>query len=346
MALFDRYIAVDWSAHNGPKLGPDSIWIGEWGPAGPLSSRNLPTRAAAMADLEQTLLDARARGERILLGFDFVFGFPAGSAEALVGAATPTPHPSPQGGGRSRTEAPNDIGTVSQDSLPLMGRGDPRSGWVGVAEPPTRQPWQSLWSLLSTLVKDTDHNLSNRFEVAETLNRLGARFWGHPHGRSYTHLTPKKPLDPHHLPERRTVEAHLSGPQPVWKLTGVGAVGSQTLLGIPRLEALRRHPLLGPDIAVWPFETDFERRLERPIIVAEIYPSLFTPAPGIEPRDRAQVETCVARYAGFDAAGQLGAFLAAPAGLDPARRALALAEEGWIAGVGQSAPWQPAEAAA
>jgi precorrin-8X/cobalt-precorrin-8 methylmutase len=208
------------------------------------------------------------------------------------------------------------------------------------------RPWQSLWSLLFTLVEDTDQNLSNRFEVAEHLNRLGARFWGHPHGRSYAHLTPKKPLAPHQLPERRTVEAHLSGPQPVWKLTGVGAVGSQTLLGIARLEALRRHALLGPDIAVWPFESDFERRLDRPILLAEIYPSLFAPAPGITPRDRAQVEACVARYAGFDAAGQLGTFLAAPAGLDPARRAIALGEEGWIAGVGQSALWQPAEAAA
>lgn len=316
MALFDRYIAVDWSANNGPKRGPDSIWIGEWGPSGPVPSRNLPTRAAAMADLEQTLLSARARGERILLGFDFAFGFPSGTARTLSQPAPPPASP----------------------TLPLAGR----AGEGGDAP----QPWQSLWSLLSTLVEDTDQNLSNRFEVAEHLNRLGARFWGHPHGRTYTHLTPKKPLAAHGLPERRAVEAHLSGPQPVWKLTGVGAVGSQTLLGIPRLEALRRHPVLGPDIAVWPFESDFERRLDRPILLAEIYPSLFAPMPGIVPRDRAQVETCVARYAGFDAAGALGTFLAAPAGLDPARRAIALSEEGWIAGVGQSALWQPAGAAA
>lgn len=316
MALFDRYIAVDWSANNGPKRGPDSIWIGEWGPSGPVPSRNLPTRAAAMADLEQTLLSARARGERILLGFDFAFGFPSGTARTLSQPAPPPASP----------------------TLPLAGR----AGEGG--DPP--QPWQSLWSLLSTLVEDTDQNLSNRFEVAEALNRAGARFWGHPHGRTYTHLTPKKPLAAHGLPERRAVEAHLSGPQPVWKLTGVGAVGSQTLLGIPRLEALRRHPVLGPHIAVWPFESDFERRLDRPILLAEIYPSLFAPTPGIVPRDRAQVETCVARYAGFDAAGALATFLAAPAGLDPARRAVALSEEGWIAGVGQSALWQPAGAAA
>lgn len=334
MALFDRYIAVDWSAHNGPKRGADSIWIGEWGPSGSVPSRNLPTRAAAMADLEQTLLSARARGERILLGFDFAFGFPSGTASALAPASPPPP---PLRGrvpeGRVRGDEPQ-----TSPTLPLAGR----AGEGGDAP----QPWQSLWSLLSTLVEDTDQNLSNRFEVAEHLNRLGARFWGHPHGRTYTHLTPKKPLAAHGLPERRAVEAHLSGPQPVWKLTGVGAVGSQTLLGIPRLEALRRHPVLGPDIAVWPFETDFERRLDRPILLAEIYPSLFAPMPGIVPRDRAQVETCVTRYAGFDVAGELATFLAAPAGLDPARRAIALSEEGWIAGVGQSALSQPAGAAA
>jgi hypothetical protein len=209
-----------------------------------------------------------------------------------------------------------------------------------VPQPPA--PWQSLWSHLATLVEDSETNLSNRFEVAETLNRAGGRFWGHPHGRLYAHLTPKKPLDAHPLPERRGVEALVRGPQPVWKLTGVGAVGSQTLLGIPRLEALRRHPVLGPDIAVWPFDTDFERRLVKPVVIAEIYPSLFAPAPGIEPRDRAQVEACVSRYAALDATGDLSTFLSAPPGLDPATRARAVAEEGWIAGIGHEHLWQAA----
>jgi precorrin-8X/cobalt-precorrin-8 methylmutase len=337
MAVFDRYIAVDWSAHNGPKTGADSIWIGEWGPAGPGPSRNPPTRAAAMADLEHTLLAARAAGERILLGFDFVFGFPAGAAEAIAGAAPPLPS-SPAGGevpiecvARSPSHPP-------ADTLPLAGRD-------GEGEAPRSNlspPWSRLWSTLHTLITDTDQNLSNRFEVAETLNRVGGRFWGHPHGRLYAHLTPKKPLAAHPLPERRGVEALVRGPQPVWKLTGVGAVGSQTLLGIPRLEALRRHRVLGPDIAVWPFDTDFERHLERPLVIAEIYPSLFTPAPGIEPRDRAQVQACVARYAALDAAGDLRTFLSAPPGLDPAIRALAVGQEGWIAGIGHQHLWQAA----
>lgn len=335
MRVFDRYIAVDWSANNGPKAGKDSIWIGEWGPTGPVASRNPSTRAAAMADIEATLLSARARHERILIGFDFVFGFPAGSAAVVERAAPPLP-PSPAGGEVPIEDVARSLPQPPADTLPLAGR----DGEGEEKRSNLSKPWQSLWSTLHALVEDTDQNLSNRFEVAEALNRAGGRFWGHPHGRTYAHLTPKKPLDNHPLPERRVVEALVTGPQPVWKLTGVGAVGSQTLLGIPRLEALRRHPLLGPDIAVWPFDSDFDRQLERPILIAEIYPSLFEPAAGIEPRDRAQVETCVARYAEFDRAGDLRTFLSAPAGLNAETRARAVAEEGWIAGIGHESLWQ------
>jgi len=327
MPLFDRYIAVDWSASNSPKTGRDSIWIAEATSGGLVGARNPSTRAAAMADLESTLVAARMRGERVLCGFDFAFGFPAGTAARLAQAAN-----------QSAT-------TLSRDSLPPVGRGDPRSGWVGGGEPPAEKPWHVLWSLLSTLIDDSDANLSNRFEVAEALNGRGAKFWGHPHGRSYAQLTPTKPAGFYaDLPERRAVEAALSGPQPVWKLTGVGAVGSQTLLGIARLEALRQHARLGPDIAVWPFETDFERALGAPITLVEIYPSLLRLTSASAPRDRAQVETCVAHYADLDRAGLLDRFLSAPADLEA--RASCLAEEGWIAGVGHPTLCQPVRAAA
>ena len=57
--IFDRYIAVDWSANNGPKTGKDSIWIGEATPAGPLPSRNPSTRSAAIR-IPSTLITAPA----------------------------------------------------------------------------------------------------------------------------------------------------------------------------------------------------------------------------------------------------------------------------------------------
>ena len=298
MPIFDRYIAVDWSANNGPKTGKDSIWIGEATPFGLLASRNPATRALAMCDIEQTLLAARSRGERIMLGFDFVFGFPVGAAEAITQAT----------GARGR----------------------------GADEGAPHAPWRHLWSTLHTLITDTDANLSNRFDVAAHINHATApRFWGHPHGRSYEHLAPTRAASDYTtIAERRGVESRIRGPQPVWKLTGVGAVGSQTLLGIPRLETLRRHPALGRDIAVWPFETDFEHNLAAGIALVEIYPSFFPLDVAADPKDRAQVETCVLRYAALDAAGLLATFLSAPPDISPAIRAAAIAEEGWIAGVG------------
>ena len=73
MALFDRYIAVDWSAANTPRTGTDSIWIADSAAA----SINPSTRHEAMAVVTDRLLAARAAGERVMLGFDFVLSFGA-----------------------------------------------------------------------------------------------------------------------------------------------------------------------------------------------------------------------------------------------------------------------------
>jgi precorrin-8X/cobalt-precorrin-8 methylmutase len=82
--LFDRYIAVDWSANNKPKLGKDSIW------AGIASSRddrvealNLSTRGQAEAWLHRQLVETVRAGGRVLVGLDFPCGYPTGFAAAL-----------------------------------------------------------------------------------------------------------------------------------------------------------------------------------------------------------------------------------------------------------------------
>ena len=87
MPLFDRYIAVDWSANNGPKSGKDSIWIAERTGAQAEPSINPRTRHAAMLHVVARLERAIAAGERVLVGFDFPFGYPAGAASALGGSA-------------------------------------------------------------------------------------------------------------------------------------------------------------------------------------------------------------------------------------------------------------------
>lgn len=281
MPLFDRYIAVDWSAANTPRRGKDSIWIAD----SEAESINPPTRHEAMAIVTERLLAARAANQRVMLGFDFVFGYPEGAAEAIAG------------------------------------RGD----------------WQALWAHLADAVIDNPDNTSNRFHVAAAINaRLAApHYWGHPHQHRYDNLSPRRPAAYATLPERRRAEIAARAAQPVWKLMGAGAVGSQSMLGIARLEALRLHPLLGGDIAVWPFETAFADALERPVTIVEIYPSLFPlDDPSVTPKDRAQVETCIRHFAALDAADELAAVLAAPAGLSAAEREIVIREEGWIAGIG------------
>lgn len=85
--LFDAYIIADWTAAEGKKLGEQSLWIG-------VAKRdvrfrlytethNVATRAEGEALLASLLAEHRKRGDRVLLGLDFNFGFPAGTAQRL-----------------------------------------------------------------------------------------------------------------------------------------------------------------------------------------------------------------------------------------------------------------------
>jgi precorrin-8X/cobalt-precorrin-8 methylmutase len=80
-------VIVDWSAANQPKTGRDSIWIA-CRRADEETIANPPTRAAAQALLADLIAQATKRGERVLLGFDFPFGYPEGFA-ARLGLAGP-----------------------------------------------------------------------------------------------------------------------------------------------------------------------------------------------------------------------------------------------------------------
>ncbi len=83
--LFDAYLVVDWSAAAQPATGPDSIWWTLIGRDGRRLGANPPTRAAAMAEIAALLRAEAAAGRRVLAGFDFPFGYPAGVAERLCG---------------------------------------------------------------------------------------------------------------------------------------------------------------------------------------------------------------------------------------------------------------------
>ena len=80
--MFDAFVMVDWSAATVPRTGRDSIWIC-WHARDGEKLQNPPTRHAAKSILADWLGAAMQRGERVLIGFDFPFGYPSGFAARL-----------------------------------------------------------------------------------------------------------------------------------------------------------------------------------------------------------------------------------------------------------------------
>ena len=88
--MFDRVIVVDWSAANlptSPTNRANAVWIGCHDAEGGAEWHHR-TRAAAEAQLGTLLDTARADGLRVLVGFDFAMGYPAGFAQRLTGGDT------------------------------------------------------------------------------------------------------------------------------------------------------------------------------------------------------------------------------------------------------------------
>jgi hypothetical protein len=96
MPLFDAYIVVDWSAANARNTGQDSIWYTVYQRDGRRLRRraleNPPTRDRATKLLGNILVRLVKNGQRILVGFDFPFGYPAGTAQRLGFPGLPWRH--------------------------------------------------------------------------------------------------------------------------------------------------------------------------------------------------------------------------------------------------------------
>jgi precorrin-8X/cobalt-precorrin-8 methylmutase len=190
---------------------------------------------------------------------------------------------------------------------------------------PGRPDWRGVWNRLARLVEDRPDNANNRFALAARLNAEisgGAfPFWGCPPGAETATLSRTRPAAIGDLPERRLVEARARRTQPAWKLFTAGSVGSQSLLGIPRLLALSTHAWLNGRVKVWPFETGLAplaRPEEGGIVLAEVYPSLV-PVPAGPIRDALQVTALARHFAQLDGAGQLGDLFAGDPALTPAK---------------------------
>jgi hypothetical protein len=110
---------------------------------------------------------------------------------------------------------------------------------------------------------------------------------------------------------------HESGatPQSVWKLAYAGSVGSQTLVGLPVLHRLRNHETLRGVSRVWPFEIDKpDLPVGVPAVIhAEIWPSIvpFGHQEG-SCKDEQQVRAVVECWRELDRENQLGTWFTTP----------------------------------
>jgi len=88
---FNTFAMLDWSGGNdtGPTPCRDAIWLGITRDGADEAPRYLRNRAEAEAALARLIEQEGAAGRRLLIGVDFPFGFPAGFAQALTGAASP-----------------------------------------------------------------------------------------------------------------------------------------------------------------------------------------------------------------------------------------------------------------
>ncbi|MBP7703950.1 MAG: cobalamin biosynthesis protein CbiG [Caulobacter sp.] len=298
--LFSAYVMIDWSAAAAPRQGKDSIWIGvikrDIRFRPTFEAFNPTTRDAAMVQLREILADLKRRGERALVGFDFPLGYPEGTAALL------------------------------QTKLP---------GWEG------------LWAFLAKDVVDKPTNVNNRFQIAAKMNRLMTDqpwpFWGCPANDAQRWLSTTKPtFDRAGLPaefRRADLATHgkgKSGAKSVWQVFGNGTVGSQAIMGIPRVKALADE--YGDKGRVWPFQTGWQALKPADLegveaVFAEVYPALGDVRPEAgEIVDRAQVRALCEHFLRLDEAGDLGAVFGPRGEVSEADRAAVEAEEGWILG--------------
>ena len=305
--IFDAYVMVDWSAAAVPARGADSIWIGAF----------------------------ERRGGAF---FELALANPATRAEACGRLA----------------DLFSDL--IARGCVTLAGFdfafGFPQ-GFAGRLRP-NRPDWRGVWAEIAGRIEDGDDNRNNRFVVAAALNeKVSGRafpFWGCVNSTAPQRcLGATKPCgyDTDTLAEYRLTDRVTTGPKSVWQLAYTGSVGSQTLLGIARLFALRHHPWLADAARIWPFETGLgvlrPGKVGCQVLFAETYPSLLAVeiAPG-EVRDRAQVRALARHFARLDDDDRLGPLFAGPPALSAADKARIETEEAWILGIETAARPRPA----
>ena len=312
MRLFDVYMAVDWSARSAPSPARptrDALWVAEAladekDASDSMGETYWRTRQACLAHIRTRLRHHVNYGRRVLLGFDFCYGYPAGYAAALglTGNAPPWRRL-----WNEITRLVQDSPTNANNRFAVAATLNERcAGWI--AGP--------LWG----------------YAAGVSLSTLPAKSPSFPYAARQGHA----------LERLRQTERCGSGGQPVWKLYGSGSVGGQTLLGIPAVCGLRDDPEFAAISQVWPFETGFTANPtpnHGPFILhTEIYPSLVSQQLDrtLPIRDQAQVRAMVRWLADLDTDNLLSRLFLPPAHLPASALTTCIEEEGWMLGAGLS----------
>ena len=275
MPLFDGYVAVDWSANARPTPvdAANSIWIAVYDANGMRELVNFRTRQAVMDHIETLLNEAKTEDRRLLIGFDFSFGYPEGTGHGLTGHVGLTCSAAwkvvwDQIAG-AIVDHPNNWNNRFEAAAALNGHFPGEGPFWGLHQN------LIIPGLLHTKPNPWGINLPPNLRHVETV----------------LHNDPK---------------VHAN-PQEVWQLWGIGSVGGQALTGIARLQRLRQSR---DDVRVWPFETLGEEGTRH--VLAEIYPSLIEPCPGNAVLDARQVAAVALTLRELDRSGDMQQYLDAP----------------------------------
>ncbi len=314
MTYFDAYLAVDWSARSEPtpkKPSPDAVWVGErivedGGRHLTSSETYFQTRTGCVEYLRERLVKHGALERRVLIGFDFAYGYPSGFASAAGIAGVDPPW----------RRVWSELASLIEDCL------DATNNRFCVANE------------LNARCRGTTLGPFWTHPAGADFPHLG------PKGATFPYQTASGIT----LNRLRETERPPLAVQEVWKLLGAGAVGSQALLGIPAVKQLRDDPDLQPYSRVWPFETGFSLEHTFPgtpfILHAEIWPGVVNGLldPLVSIKDQAQVRAMVNWLAALDASGRLVPLFERSAGVSVETAATCVNEEGWILGAGMESP--------
>ncbi|MEM9377359.1 MAG: hypothetical protein AAGA72_14160 [Pseudomonadota bacterium] len=298
--LFDAYMIIDWSAASKPVMGANSIWIGmrarNHRGAFVFTCENPATRLLARQRILDIASERIDRGDRLLIGFDFALGYPAGTAAAI---GFDTTHCPPWRA--MHTYLAHHVSETSTNANARFALAAEMNAMITKAAHP-------FWGAPKSGVTRTLAPKKGDFGIGSVLPE-------------------------HRLSETWIRSTFTARPKSVWQLLGAGSVGSQALLGIPVVKYLQDQL---DATKLWPFETGFKSLEPHDLdqvtcVIAEVYPSTVSVTPHAgEIFDCAQVRTLGEHFESLDSAGQLSSAFAPPDGLSEREIHRITTEEGWI----------------